>query len=134
MAGQFDHKGFARWMQSEAMPKAGIASQSELGRRLEIAQTTISRWFSGERTPTYEHIVALARVLGVGHRAIYEAAGLVPVRTPEELADILAIWETLTEEERDTLADIGRVLVRRRLAEEGRAAPGGDDSGATAPE
>ena len=115
MARAFDHKRFATWLQYEAMPAAGIDSQSELARRTGIAQATISRWVGGSRTPSYEDLADIAQALGIGRLAVYEAAGLIPTQTPQELAEAMAIWEPLTDEERQMLSDIGRVLMRRRL-------------------
>lgn len=115
MPGRFDHKRFADWMQREAMPKAGITSQSELGRRIGIAQTTISRWFAGDRTPGFDDLEAIARVLGVGRRALYEAAGLIPVRDPAELAEITAAYEALSPEAQALLLEFAAVLAKRHL-------------------
>jgi transcriptional regulator with XRE-family HTH domain len=127
----FDHRGFKRWLEME-MLRAGVGSQSDLGERIGVSGATVSRWMSGGSVPGYDDLAAIATVLGVGRRAVYEAAGLVPTRTPGELATIYAIWETLTEVERQTLADIGRVLVSRRLAGQ-QAEPGDDEGGGPAP-
>lgn len=111
----FDTRGFAAWL-LPMMRDVGITSQADLARRLGMSEATVSRWLSGSAVPGYDDIAELARVLGVDRRAIYEAAGLVPMHDAEELGELLSVWETLSEEERQMLSDLGRVMVRRRLA------------------
>jgi transcriptional regulator with XRE-family HTH domain len=111
----FDTRGFAAWL-VPMMRDVGITSQADLARRLGMSEATVSRWLSGAAIPGYDDIAELARVLGVDRGVIYEAAGVIPVRDAEQLADLLSVWETLSEDERQTLSDLGRVMVRRRLA------------------
>lgn len=113
--GVFDHKRFADWLERVAMPAAGIESKAELARRLSVSHATVSRWLSGDRAVGLDDLEALRRVLGVGRRALYEAAGLIPVRDPAELAEITAAYEALSPEAQALLLEFAAVLAKRHL-------------------
>lgn len=40
-------------------------TQAELARRTKIAETTVSRWFSGKRMPTIKHLIVLSNFFEV---------------------------------------------------------------------
>lgn len=59
---------------------AGL-TQPELGSKAGVEKGTISRIERGERSPTWETVIALATALGVSCEAFNEAAGLMPTPT-----------------------------------------------------
>ncbi|MED3623287.1 helix-turn-helix transcriptional regulator [Neobacillus thermocopriae] len=47
-------------------------SQAEFARRMKVAESTVSRWISGERDMRYENTVLAARILNCHAEDFYE--------------------------------------------------------------
>jgi transcriptional regulator with XRE-family HTH domain len=63
----------------------GRFTQSELAKRLGVAQNTVSRWATGDVEPGLADILAVERECGLVRGHILRAAGLVTeAMTPEE--------------------------------------------------
>lgn len=63
LAGQ---ERMARWNRiQEAMAQAGLTTQTELARALEIKQPSVSAWATGEASPSLESMVRLAEISGM---------------------------------------------------------------------
>lgn len=50
----------------------GDMSQAEFARRMGVAESTVSRWISGEREMSYENTVLGARILNCHAEDFYE--------------------------------------------------------------
>lgn len=59
-------------------------NQAELARRVNRAETTVSRWLAGFVKPDYESCLRLARITGKSSKLWLEAAGLDPRLIPTE--------------------------------------------------
>src|SRR6185369_16834133 len=55
--------------------RAGIGKQSELARRLNVRQQTVSRWERGLSRPRHREIPLLATALDTDEEALFRAAG-----------------------------------------------------------
>lgn len=102
---------FGIWL-ARVMEDRGIASQSELGRRLGVSHATVNRWMSGVTRPDYDQVEDLARVLEVSRQEVYQALGVLPKSDDPRLARVLEVWQEATAEEKDTVADIARRVIR----------------------
>ena len=58
--------------------RAGIAKQTEIAKRLEITQQTISRWERGLSRPRHRDIARIAVAIACDEKDLYEAAGYLP--------------------------------------------------------
>jgi len=104
--------------------------QADLSRRIDVTQSTVSRWKSGQATPDFASCLALADITGIPPQRILELAGHDPKRldvvrgalnatadtTPHNprlasfLAHIEAAFHALTEQEWQVREDAGRAL------------------------
>ena len=55
-------------------------NQEEMGRRLGVHQTEISKWIKGERQPSYEHLPAIEAAMGLPRGTLLRMAGYVDER------------------------------------------------------
>jgi transcriptional regulator with XRE-family HTH domain len=105
---------FTAWLTQQLQEKD--LSMRELARRGKISHTTISLVISGERKPTYEFCVGIAKGLGLPPDEVLALAGKLP-KSPEltpELQEWIYIFEQLTDEDRAELMQFGRYKVGRR--------------------
>jgi len=74
---------FGAWLKEQR--QARQMSQIELAQRIGVTASFLSRLENGERSPSHEHLTALARVMGLDGDIVRLRAGLL---TPELLASI----------------------------------------------
>jgi transcriptional regulator with XRE-family HTH domain len=70
----------------------GDRSQSELARRLEVTQSTVSIWESGDRVPFLEQMLELEDALGVPRGRLATEAGFVGANSaplPEAVSNLV---------------------------------------------
>lgn len=90
-------------------------SMSELGRRCDTTHVTISRLVSGERKPSPELTIRLARALGVTPEEVFRRVWLpVSMAARLDTAELLEYVEGLTREERAELLRYAQYLYQRR--------------------
>ncbi|GHH52441.1 helix-turn-helix domain-containing protein [[Pseudomonas] boreopolis] len=58
---------------------------AEVAREVGVDKSTVSKWMSGERTPTMKNLMDLADLLGVEMRDLWEGPTSMP-STPEQRA------------------------------------------------
>ncbi len=75
---------FVTWLNEEL--KVRDWSQSELARRCGVTAPAINRILSGQRTPSTDICISIARALGVSPENVLRRAGILP-RAFEELVE-----------------------------------------------
>lgn len=105
---------FGYWL-DRMITERELGSQSEVARRLFTSHATVNRWMSGATLPDYNQVAAIAQVLQVSRAEVLTELGVLPDLDDPEFAAIAEVWAAATEDERQTIADVGRSLIRRRL-------------------
>lgn len=111
-------KAFTDWLQKELDTRGW--SQSELGRRANLASATISYVLSGNTNPGFEFCKKVALAFGVSPERILRMAGLLPPE-PEPTAnskEANQLFSQLTDEEQEIVLAQMRALVERRRRQE----------------
>lgn len=67
----------------EALVKASPYKPAELSRLVEVDRSSVSKWMSGERTPTMKNLYDLAEALGIEMTEIWDGPESMPA-TPEQ--------------------------------------------------
>jgi transcriptional regulator with XRE-family HTH domain len=75
-----EHLPFPGWLVDQLRQRGWRAV--ELARRLGVPSGTVSRWLSGERTPTARSCDRLAEILGVDADLVLTTAGHRPASRP----------------------------------------------------
>jgi transcriptional regulator with XRE-family HTH domain len=104
-------------------------SQAELARRLGVAGSAVSTWYSGKGLPSYESCLRLARITGVPARSVLVAAHHDPTLLPDapeeatleeqEILDRLQVreWQrklqTIPDPQRELLGEAVDALLDR---------------------
>lgn len=76
---QWNRVEFFTWLDTEALPEAGIPHVTRLAELAEISPSTMSYWRSGKQRPTQDKLAAIAKVLGVPRGVVWLRAGIVEV-------------------------------------------------------
>lgn len=58
----------------------GNMSPAELARRIDVNESTVSRWISGERLMSFEHAVEVASILNCRPEDLYEWTYVAPIK------------------------------------------------------
>lgn len=66
-----------------ALVSASDYTAADIARLLDVDKSAVSRWLSGERTPTMKNLMELADLLQVEITALWEGEEAVPA-TPEQ--------------------------------------------------
>ena len=86
-------------------------TQAELAEKLGVARPTVAQWENGWTSPRMGMVQRLAGVFGVSTEAIV-------TETPEPgMADLAAVWRTMSPEGQETLLAMARALAPRYPAE-----------------
>lgn len=89
-------------------------SVPELARRSGLDNGQIYRFVSGERQPTPETIVKLARGLRKPATEVFCAVvGITPVTKDPQYINLQGIYESLDEKDRQTILDIAGFLLSK---------------------
>ena len=90
--------------------QAGL-TQAELAEKLDVTRSTVTQWERGWSAPRMGMVQRLAGVFGVSTEAIV-------TETPEPgMADLAAVWRTMSPEGQETLLAMARALAPRYPAE-----------------
>lgn len=81
---------------------AGLNS-ADVGRLMGLDKSAISRWFTGERTPTLQNLIDLAAVIGVEMEDLWKGPHATPA-TPEQQAMLLKMSQMTPEQQQALLA------------------------------
>ncbi len=109
---------FVRWL-DETAARVGILSHAELARRLNVSETTISRWLSGQREPGHKELADLASVLGVTRLELYRRLGLVEQVRSKGTEGIMAVVDQLPEAGQSVVRAAAEESLRQHLARRG---------------
>ena len=112
---------FTTWLTQQLQEKD--LSMRELARKGNISHTTISLVMSGERKPTYEFCVGIAKGLGLAQDEVLTLAGKLP-KPPEwtpDLQEWTYLFEQLTDEDRAEMLQLGRYKAGRREKQRSKA-------------
>lgn len=94
-------------------------SMSELARRAGLSTTTISDVLAEKANPGTSFCNGVARALGVPPERVFRIAGLLPPvvigQNEEKRQELDSYWVYLSEEERDTITAMARMLYERRV-------------------
>ena len=83
-------------------------SSADVARELGVDKSAVSRWMSGERTPTLQNLIDLAGLLGLEMRDLWEGAHATPA-TPEQKA-MLARMANMTPEQQQAFLALAATL------------------------
>lgn len=90
--------------------QAGL-TQAELAEKLGVTKGAVTQWENGWTTPRMGMVQKLAGTLGVSIEAVVTEA-------PEPgMADLAAVWRTMSPEGQETLLAMARALAPRYPAE-----------------
>jgi transcriptional regulator with XRE-family HTH domain len=81
---------------------AGLNS-AEVARLLKLDKSAVSRWFTGERTPTLQNLIEMAALLGVEMDDLWRGPEAVPA-TPEQQAMLQRMSKMTPEQQQALLA------------------------------
>lgn len=81
---------FATWLDKE-LEKRGW-NKSELARRANVGQSSISLIYSEKRNPGVEICLAIAKALDLPPEEVYRAAGLLPKKDPHSVLEEKALY------------------------------------------
>jgi len=72
---------------------------AEIARTLGVDKSAISRWMSGERTPTAQNLIELADLLQIEVTALWDSEEILP-KTPEQrlMVDLMRKMTALQQE------------------------------------
>lgn len=94
---------FLTWIQA-ALKERGW-NYSELGRRIGMMPSGVSRIMSGENSPSFEFCVGVARAFKVAPEDVLRRAGLLPplpqIDGDASIAKTLEVMKRLTPQERE---------------------------------
>lgn len=77
-------------------------SQVEVARLIGVDKSAVSRWMTGERTPTMKNLIDLADTLEVDIRELWAGQEAIPA-TPEQRM-VVELMKDLTPEQQQLLA------------------------------
>ena len=102
-----------QWIEEE-LQKRGWR-QADLAHQSGLAEATLSRILSGDRTAGPDACVALARAVDVPPERVFRLAGLLPPAPPEldEELELRTLFQRLDEGMRQVALDVMRVLGAR---------------------
>lgn len=102
---------FGEWLSTRLKMRGW--SIRELGRRSNLAHSTISRVIDGSSAPTWEFCSAIAGALHIPTIDVFHRAGLLP--WPDEgqaaLQDLIMVADRLPEEKQREVARYARFLM-----------------------
>jgi len=87
---------FVDWVNRELQERGW--SQSELGRRAGVDNSTISRVLDGSRSPTFDFCAAIARPLEERPEEVFRLAGLLPAHRGSEEERVIRELEDIARE------------------------------------
>lgn len=87
---------------------ASTYTPAEVARAIGVDKSAVSRWMSGERTPTLQNLIDLAELLGVEMRDLWDGAHATPA-TPEQKA-MLARMANMTPEQQQAFLALAATL------------------------
>ena len=87
----------------KALIEASPHSPAEIARLVGVDRSAVSRWMSGERTPTMKNLIDLADLLGVETRELWEGPQAMP-STPEQRAMMERMGRMSSEQQQAFLA------------------------------
>lgn len=96
-----------RLQQLAATIKSAIETSTytpaDVARAIGVDKSAVSRWMSGERTPTLQNLIDLAELLGVEMREMWEGEHAIPA-TPEQKAMLQRMSQMSPEQQQAFLA------------------------------
>jgi transcriptional regulator with XRE-family HTH domain len=106
-------KTFAEWLLEE-MNRLDM-TQAQLAKRAGISRTAVSNLLSHTRDPGPTICRAIARALDVPPEEVFRKAGLLPDKPedPPGLLELIHAYSQASDEERERILEIARLLSRR---------------------
>lgn len=87
----------------KALIESSAYSATDVGKELDVDKSAVSRWMSGQRTPTVQNLIDLAALLGVEVRDMWEGEQAIPA-TPEQKAMLERMAHMTPEQQQAFLA------------------------------
>lgn len=87
----------------DRLVKASSYSPAELSRLLGVDRSAVSKWMSGDRTPTMKNLLELAEVLNIEMAELWTGEEAVP-STPEQKLMVERMRSMTTEQQQAFLA------------------------------
>lgn len=88
-------------------------SAGDVASALKVDKSAVSRWMSGQRTPTLQNLIDLAALLDVEMRELWEGPEAMPA-TPEQRAMLERMSQMSSEQQQAFLA-LASVTLRTNL-------------------
>lgn len=106
-----DYVAFANWLRAELIERG--MRQSELARKAGIDSGYLSKVLSLERPASAQFCQGIARAFGVPVGEVYARVGLMPPqpKRTERIARMLALFEELTEDDKEWIEQFTRLRV-----------------------
>jgi transcriptional regulator with XRE-family HTH domain len=95
-------------------------TQAVIGEAIGRTQTWVSHYLSGRHEVDLDTLARLCAFLRVDLASLLTERGEIRHTVDPSLAEVLTLFESLTDEERETVRDILRVLARRPAAKRAR--------------
>jgi transcriptional regulator with XRE-family HTH domain len=107
---------FATWLKEEA--RARNWSLRELARRASVSHGIVSAVAAGQRQPTWDFCVALARAFHLAPEDVFRRAGLLapPLSAGRVREELLEFIDVLTEEDQRIILQVAQRLAQNITA------------------
>ncbi len=108
---------FSTWLNQEL--KVQGWTNSELARRINVVPSTVSMWLTGQKKPSAENCINIAKELNVSPENVLRIAGIMPSIPPEAQAEgeLLYIFRQLDEDTQAMIVAMMRGLIATRSGE-----------------
>jgi len=85
-------------------------SPAEIARALGVDKSAISRWMNGQRTPTVQNLIELARLLEIEITELWDGEQVLPA-TPEQRL-MVELMGKMTTEQQETFLAMAKTLTK----------------------
>ena len=96
-------------------------TQSAIADALGVTQTWVSHYLRGRHEIDLDTLGKLCGYLGIRMGSLFEGGDVVPLSTlPAGMAETWTLLQSITDDERDAVRDILRIMARRPSAKRAR--------------
>jgi len=89
---------------------ASTYSPAEVARALDVDKSAISRWMNGQRTPTVQNLIELAKLLEIEITELWNGEEVLPA-TPEQRL-MIELMSKMTAEQQEAFLAMAKTLIK----------------------